>query len=217
LGAPPRTRAPLFQFAAVAALILAAAAFVVALTRDSKPARLPPVTAAPRQAPIAPDSLTGVQVDESKLGPVPRSTQADRAANARRLGGKGPSAFLPADRVAASGLIRVGTGETKTVVKQSPFTISARCSTGPKGATSLLVTVSSRRRGSVAAVAGRSLPAFGGTTTRSVMTLLSPRYVWASGQPFTLTAASGESLAGILSGGIKAFGADCAASVTAVG
>ena len=217
MGAPPRTRAPLFHFAAVVAVILAAAAFVVALTRDPEVSRAPAVTAAPRQAPIAPDSLTGAQIDESKLGRVPHSLLADRAANSRRLDGKTPSAFLGADRMTASGLVRLDTGQTKTVVKKAPFTISARCTTGAKGATNLLVTAGSKRRGSVVAVAGRALPAFGGGSTRAFMRLLSPKYVWASGQPFTLTAPSGETLAGILSGGVKAFGADCAASVTALG
>jgi hypothetical protein len=217
LGAPPRTRTPLFQFAAVAALILAAAAFVVALTRDPKTTPSPAATTAQRPAPIAPDSLTGTQIDESKLGPVPRSEQADRAADSRRLAGKPPSAFLGAQRMSASGLVRIATGDTKTIARKSPFTMSARCTTGARGATNLLVTASSRRRGSVVAVAGRSLPAFGGGTSRNVMTLLSPKSVWASGQPFTLTAPSGDSLAGILSGGIKTFGSDCAASVVVIG
>ena len=217
MGAPPRTRPPLFQFAAVAALVVAVAAFVVAVTRDPKPTRVTGAATPPRPAPIAPDSLTGAQIDESKLGIVPRSTQADRASEARRLGGKPPSAFAPAGRIGSAGLVRLGTGQTKTLLKRTPFTIAARCSTGAKGGTSVLVTARSKRAGSVVAVAGRALPAFGGATSRDFMTLLSPKPVWASGQPFTLTAPSGQSLAGILSGGIKSFGADCAASVVVVG
>ncbi len=42
---------------------------------------------------VAPDSLTGGQIDESSLAQVPSAASADAATNAGQLGGQAPSAF----------------------------------------------------------------------------------------------------------------------------
>jgi hypothetical protein len=73
------------------------------------------------------------------------------------------------------------------------------------------------RGSSFVAVSGRTLPAFGGKTARDFQSITLAKPLWLSGQPFTLTAPSGQSVAGILSIGVKSFGSDCAAAVTAVG
>ena len=222
MTAPQSTRGSFASLAAALALILAAAALVVALTRDPKPA--------PRAAPtptngaangvdasqLAPDSLTGAQIDESKLGKVPQSGRSDTAADARRLGGKGAAAFVPAERVAGGRLRRASAGETVTVLRKPPFSVAMRCARS-RGSLNMVVTAKSAQTGSLMAIGGRSLQAFGGGTGRDFMTLTTSRAVWVGGSPFTLTAPSGASIAGMVSAGVKSFGADCAASVVALG
>jgi hypothetical protein len=221
--APQSTRGSFASLAAALALILAAAALVVALTREPK---AEPVQAVERAAAIppgsidasrlAPDTLTGAQIEEGRLGPVPRSHRADSAADARRLGGKPASAYLPAARV-SSRVVRASAGETKTVMKRPPFTVTMSCIQKPRNALNVVMTASADRRSSIVAVAGRSLPAFGDGVKREFTTITSPKAVWISGQPFTLTAPSGPPIAGIFSAGVKSFGGDCAASVVAIG
>lgn len=223
MGAPEPARGSFASVAAGLALILAAAALVVALTREPK-APTPSVARATVIAPgsidaskIKPDTLTGAQIDESKLGPVPRSRLADVAGDARRFAGRRPSDFVAAARVVSSRLARASTGETKTVLKKSPFTVTMTCAQKPGNAVNVLLTAHSDRGSSVVAVAGHTLPPFGGGTKRDFQSITLPKAVWLSGQPFTLTAPSGQSVAGILSLGVKSFGSDCAAGVVAVG
>jgi hypothetical protein len=58
---------------------------------------------------VALNTLTGAQIDESRLGKVPSATLADDAAT---IGGLAPSAFL------ASGRVAFGTGVATSVVQQ---------------------------------------------------------------------------------------------------
>jgi hypothetical protein len=91
------------------------------------------------------------------------------------------------------------------------------CARKPRNAVNVLLTASSARSSSVVAIAGRTLPSFGGGTKRDFQSITVSKGFWLSGQPFTLTAPSGQSVAGIVSLGVKSFGSDCAASVVAVG
>lgn len=75
---------------------------------------------------LANHSITSTQVNKSKLGTVPHATVADTAANAAKLGGAAPGAFL-----SSSKLIRwnftMNKGGTPRAVAVGPLTLTATC------------------------------------------------------------------------------------------
>jgi hypothetical protein len=188
---------------ATLALLLAAVALVAAITgADRKTETVTAQTPPPR-----PQNLTGAQIDESTLGPVPRARTASDAA---RLEGKRASAFVPAGRVRSSGLVKLSRGETKTVLRASPFVFRARCDeAGGKARVNLLARAP---KDSIVTIASKPAAAFK-TTREAPLANITGAHVWISGQPLTATAPKGGSAAGLLSFGADIFGADCAVSI----
>jgi hypothetical protein len=71
-------------------------------------------------------SITSTQVNKSKLGTVPHATVADTAANAAKLGGAAPAAFL-----SSSALTRwsfaMNKGAPSRAITIGPLTLTASC------------------------------------------------------------------------------------------
>jgi hypothetical protein len=93
-------------------------------------------------------TITGLQINLRKLGPVPRATYANRAgaansavsatnatnatnavdaANANTVGGQPPTAFEAASHFVRSGLVKANAGQTVAVASFGPFTLSLTC------------------------------------------------------------------------------------------
>jgi hypothetical protein len=211
MASPPTTRGAYTAVAATLALLLAAVALVVSLTREPSTAERRATT--PAAAKPAPDSLTGAEIDEHTLASVPRSASADDAA---RLGGKPPSAFLPSRRVEATGLVRLSAGDSKTLLRRPPFTVVARCASAAKGL-NLALTARSSKSGSIVTVGGLPGKSFGGRESRRFISLTYGKSLWLGGQGVTFSAPGGPSIAGLASTGVKTLGSDCAASLTILG
>jgi hypothetical protein len=99
-------------------------------------------------------AITGVQVNLSKLGEVPKAknaehafvagssedavnaqdaasaTNAKHATNADTVGGQAPSAFAPASSFVRTGLVTATAGQTVELAAFGPFTLTLNCTSG---------------------------------------------------------------------------------------
>lgn len=99
-------------------------------------------------------TITGQQINLSKLGTVPSAnhatsashatsagtatsartaTSAATAANASKLGGQLPSAYIPASEATRSGFVRADGGQTVTVETFGPFKLTLTCTSAGGG------------------------------------------------------------------------------------
>jgi hypothetical protein len=95
-------------------------------------------------------TITGQQVNLSKLGTVPKATHATsattatNATNATKLGGQPASAYIPASEATRSGFIQANAGQTVPVVRFGPFKLQLDCvNDGPSGDEGELLLTSS--------------------------------------------------------------------------
>jgi hypothetical protein len=75
-------------------------------------------------------TITGTQVNLSKLGKVPNASNADTAANANKLGGFASSAYEPASHWIRTGIVKASVGQTVPLTKFGPFTLTLQCVAG---------------------------------------------------------------------------------------
>jgi hypothetical protein len=189
-------------------LAVAAVALVVGL---AAPAAAHETTHLISGASIKANSVTGKQVKESSLGPVPR------AVSARRLGGKPASAFASAAAASASGLAKIPTGGASHVVfARYPLTWHATCTVSGTTATfTISVTAAedvnftqggSTDLGTVIA-AGHTLEIDNGAVGGPLNTVTF----------YSVTGADGTAYSGLFTGQLHLDGTPCGTSVTASG
>ena len=100
-------------------------------------------------------TLTGRQVNLTKLGKVPSAANADNAAlanNANLLGGQAAGTFFPSSRVVSSDLVKLSgttTGNTVTVLTSGPFTVTFTCTDNGAGSFTGVLAGSSSEADSV--------------------------------------------------------------------
>ena len=83
------------------------------------------------------NSLTGSDIAESRLGKVRRATRADTAGNAtvaNALTNAGASAFFPASKVTATGVVKMqkagtspATSPARVLLSKGPFKVTSQC------------------------------------------------------------------------------------------
>lgn len=157
-------------------------------------------------------TITGTEVKLSKLGTVPRANTAntaDLAANANGLGGQPASAFFPAGRVHASGLVKASKGQTVTVLSAGPFTLTLKCQDAGASGTKATLTATSTE-------ANSELDGFPLGTSRDIDTSMGTTPNGSTGAARSLLAPSGAYFRGVSDDGVNAFGADCFAGVTGI-
>jgi hypothetical protein len=133
---------------------------------------------------------------------------ADSAASATTLGGLPPSAFVSADTVMTSGLVKFSTG-TRTLVSKGPLSITARCDPGP----SIVVDANTTETGTRLFLGdGNSA---GGVTPGTVTQLFGTSVTDAI--DFSEVAPSGASITGYVAAGANLLGSTCAALAYGIG
>jgi hypothetical protein len=163
-------------------------------------------------------TISGKQINLSKLGKVPRAKNADHAAtaanateasDARTVGHQAPSAFVPASRFLTSrGLLKLtgaaSPGHKQTLISSGPFTVTLTC-TKSGGSVSLSLDASSTEANSD--IDGTLEPA---QVTNSVDSL-GPSTAFADDHNtnIDLAAPSGATLDVVESVGINSLGSDC--------
>jgi hypothetical protein len=157
-------------------------------------------------------TITGTEVKLTKLGTVPRAKTANTAnlaANANALGGQPASAFFPAGRVRASGLVKASKGQTVTVLTTGPFTLTLKCEdAGASGAKATFTATSTE--------ANSLLDNYPLGTSRAIDTAMGTTPNGSTGAGRSLVAPSGANFHGVSADGVNALGADCFASITGI-
>lgn len=206
---------------ATLALLIALAAGIYTLSseNDAAPAKRTAPSERGVDAGPAPNSLGGDEIDESALATVPRANRARtarRAGDARRLGGKGPSQFVPAAKLPAAGaLVKLRTGGEKRLVKKGPLELAMDCVREPRGLLGLQITMKSSTRGAYVAALGKLVPL--NRDDRRIFLQIKSKKTWIGSVPWSAAEPGGTALSGIISFGVGVLGSDCAVSVTAVG
>lgn len=164
-------------------------------------------------------SVTGAQINPSKLGEVPSARNADHAfvagssknavnaqdaatatnaKNASTLAGQPPSAFEAASNFVRTGLVSAPAGETVDFASAGPFTLTLKCTSTTQGE----IDAASTEAGSVAF--GTKMPLAG--TAYSIDSVGSP--TWGdSDKSGILIAPSGKTYAGVITVGVNFPGA----------
>ena len=166
---------------------------------------------------LAKNTLTGAEINESKLATVPSASQASVAGDAQTLGGQPPGAFTPSSRVQLSGLSRIPTdGLRHDVLTRAPVTFWATC-TSSAGNSKMHVYITPTEpvffvNGTTevqppltTSGATREINNLEGTGTFNTVTT------------FSVVGADGTMFEGTYTMGLNAFGVPCGVSVTTIG
>jgi len=163
------------------------------------------------------NTLTGTEINESKLATVPSAANANVADNAQALGGKPASAFAPSDRVQVSGLVKLPTDNARhDVLTRGPLTIWATCkSSAGNSEMHVYITPSENlffvngtaetQPPETPAGGQREINNIGGTGTFNTVTT------------FSVISSGGTTFQGTYSMMLNSFGVPCAVTASAVG
>lgn len=162
-------------------------------------------------------TLTGTQINVSKLGTVPNATtavNASTAANANALGGQPAAAYGSASKLIDTGIIKVsGTpaGATGVVLKQGPFEFTLDCVKTAGGAVTGTLDVTSTEANSV--LLGYLTPAGTPHQIDSECPETPPAYSVTENTPVAVEAPDGSSVVADFANGVNSLGTDCWAQI----
>ena len=177
------------------------------------------------------NSVTGKEVNESRLEQVPRSTRSEVATRATRADGAGhadsatqassatrATSAADVDTVKRGSVVRLTAaaplGQTKPILKDGPFTLTANCKNngGSPPTYAVVVTASSSEPGSFSAAGfpPPPLPATLGPFSSSAPGTAGPF-------DMTLVTPSGRTIDFAVIFGIKRLGGDCVTQATGIG
>jgi hypothetical protein len=162
---------------------------------------------------LALNAVTGGNVVESTLGPVPN---AALATNAQQLGGQPPSAFLPASTVTTGAKVQTATAPAndQTLLQRGPLTLIAECADAGGGIHGVSVFATSSEAGFIAYGASqKALPAGSPQLLDSITDTTALYKV----HPYSYSAASGTAFGGGFGLGINLPAGDCVTTAHAIG
>jgi hypothetical protein len=171
------------------------------------------------------NSLTGNDVAEAKLGPVPTALTASRAltsGNADALGGRGADAFASADRLLVARATEHWTVaeevQTEPVFSKGPFTVSLNCTYAANTRATLVVTTTAANSSYTSTGSGA---VFGPGTPQAMASATVPPATGGAlvtaGAPFSLYSTSdGTYLAGHVVVTATDIGQECKGVVSAI-
>jgi hypothetical protein len=169
-------------------------------------------------ADVLANALGGTQINESKLGTVPSATLAGTAANSHELGGKLPSAYLPASKVTSGAKVQsaTSTANDQTLLQKGPLTLISECHDAGASGSGIDLFAKSSQDASIAfegSALPRALPA-GTPILIDSITDTTPLYKI---HEYSYMSATGTSMTGMMDLAINLPAGDCVSTAHAIG